>query len=194
MCQVRFLFFQIMVNLGHRPVQFAYHLPIRLSSPEFCKRVLPFTGRQDSHHFSVLGNRSSSDVNVILLQHFYNFLVRERFALILLLYDFSNFFFYAFRCYGIAGYAIDGAVEEKFQLEYALRGMHILVRGHPAYGRFVHVDIFCDILENQRFQVRYAVVEKTPLKLDNAFRHLVDGSLPLMDALDQPDRCSKFFL
>jgi hypothetical protein len=58
----------------------------------------------------------------------------------------------------------------------------------------MHLNVFCHIAQHQRLQVLNPFVQEVPLELDDTLGDLVDGSLTLMDAPDQPDRRSEFFL
>jgi hypothetical protein len=76
-----------------------------------------FVGRQHAHHFTVFGNGTAGDIDIVRLEHS---------AILLSLNGFLGFspsmrrFYFglhAGRCDGFAVYPLDGAVEEVFELK-----------------------------------------------------------------------------
>ena len=84
----------------------------------------------------------------------------------------------------------DAAVEEVLELEQALRGLHVLVRGDAADGRLVHVDVVADVAQRERAQEGQALVEEVALEVHEALGHAPQRALALLHALDQPHRAS----
>ena len=54
------------------------------------------------------------------------------------------------------------AREEELELEHAARRLHVLVAGHAADGRLVHVDLARDLLQRERLQERDALARRNP--------------------------------
>src|SRR6266542_2867988 len=59
--------------------------------------------------------------------------------------------------------AADPAVEEVFQLEHALRRVHVLVIDDPADGGLVHADVVRDVAQYERTEIFDPVIEELPL-------------------------------
>jgi len=70
------------------------------------------------------------------------------------------FFLDGFRADIFAATGFDARGEEELQFENALRRMRVFVGGRAADGRFVHSDIFRDVLQHQRAQTADAMIEK----------------------------------
>ena len=84
-------------------------------------------------------------------------------------------------------------MEEVLHLEHPLRGVHVLVVDHAADRRFVHPDVCRHISEHQRAKIFDASLKEFGLERDDASGHFVDGLLPLIDRLDEPERRPKLF-
>ena len=65
--------------------------------------------------------------------------------------------------------------------------MHIFVVGHPADRGLMHLNIFRNIPEDEGLEILNSLIQKVLLKLDDAFGHLVDRPLALINAPDQPE-------
>ena len=94
----------------------------------------------------------------------------------------------------LAAGAGDRRVEEVLELEDALRRVHVLGGGDAADGRLVHADVLGDVAQDERLQVRDALVEEVALELHDALRHFMNRALPLLNRAEQPLRRAHLLL
>src|SRR2546422_3381491 len=88
----------------------------------------------------------------------------------------------------------DAAVEEELELEQPLGGLDILVGRHAADRGLVHADVFADVPERQGPEVGQALVEELALELHDGLGDLAQGTLPLVDRLDEPEGRAQLLL
>ena len=143
----------------------------------------PLPRRQNAHHLSVLRNGSASDPCVHFPQYFRYFLVAVRLLLFLRLNDISDLLFDTLRGNCVTIHAANRAIKEVFEFKYSLWCINVFIGGHSTNGGLVHLNIFCDITKHERFEAGDPVVQEFSLKPNDTFRHSVNGSLPLMNAL-----------
>ena len=142
--------------------------------------------RRYLHLFAVFGNRTAGDLDILFEQFVGDGAVAKRLALssawmswrIRVLIDSE-----ASASLPSRGMAVE---KEEFELVDSLGGVGVFVRCHPADGRFVHADVFSHIPQDQRFQVGGTAFEKIMLKFQDGLHHLVDGSLTLVQRIDEP--------
>src|SRR3712207_8460753 len=61
-----------------------------------------------------------------------------------------------------------------FRSEDALRRVHVLARRHARHRGLVHPDVLGHVPQDQRLEVRDALVQEVPLELDDALGDFVD--------------------
>ena len=81
-------------------------------------------------------------------------------------------------------------MEEEAQLVDPARGVHVLVGHHAGDRGLVNADVVGHVAQDQGPQVRDPVVQEAALVADDRLRDLVDGALPLVHALQQPQRAA----
>jgi hypothetical protein len=72
--------------------------------------------------------------------------------------------------------------------------MNILIVGHPADGGLMHLDVLGHVAKDKGFERLNPVVQKIFLKFDDALGHSINRPLTLVNAPDQPESGSEFFL
>src|SRR3989337_2024906 len=82
---------------------------------------------------------------------------------------------------------VQAGIEEKLHLEDPVGSAYVLAVRHPGHRRLVHGDVLRDVPERKGLHEFRPALEKIPLELHDAFDDLVDGPLPLLDALDKPE-------
>jgi len=76
-------------------------------------------------------------------------------------------------------------VKKYFEIEDAVRGLHIFVGDGAAYGRLVDADDVGDLGHRKRLEVRDAIFEERGLRLDDLAGDALDGALALLDGVDE---------
>lgn len=114
--------------------------------------VLPLHGGQDAQALPVFRDGSPRDVNVRGLEDADDLLVADRFMRIFLGNNLTNPLLDRLRGYLLTGSLCDAALEEILHLQDALRRMYVFVRGHPADGGFMHIDVFRHVSQDERLQ------------------------------------------
>src|SRR5882672_7516180 len=151
-------------------------------------QYLPLVRRRNLELLAVLGDRAARQLEALALQDADDLRVAQRLPRILLLDDLPDPLLDGHRRHRVAVRAGDAAVEEVLHLEHALWRVHVLVGDDAADGGLVHADVVGDVAQHQGAEVFDAVIQEVALEVDDARRDLVDGLLPLLDRLDQPER------
>src|SRR4029453_14222066 len=118
------------------------------------------TGNFSEEHFSlvrcwnlqllaILRDGAAGKHQTLLLEDAHDFRVAQRLARILVLDDLADSLFDGDRRDALAERAADPAVEKVFQLEDALRRVHVLVVDDAADRRFVHADVVGHMAKHQ---------------------------------------------
>src|SRR5687767_992084 len=144
------------------------------------KEHLSLVRRRNLQLLAVLRDRATRQHEPFLLKDADDLRVAERLARIFVLDDLPDPLLDRHRRDALAERTADPAVEEVLHLEHALRRVHVLVVHDAADGRFVHADVVGHVAQDERPQILDAVIEKLPLEIDDARRHLVDRLLPLV--------------
>src|SRR6266545_118368 len=108
------------------------------------EKNFPLVGRGDLQLFAVFRDRAPREHQPFLLQDADDLGVAERLARFFVLDDLPDPLLDRDRRDALAVRAADPAVEEVFQLEHALRRVHVLVIDDPADGGLVHADVVRD--------------------------------------------------
>src|SRR6266542_2159448 len=161
---------------------------------KWLEKNLPLVRCGDFQLFAVFRDRPPREHQPFLLQDADDLRVAEWLARVFVLDDLPDPLLDRDRRDALAVRAADPAVEEVFQLEHALRRVHVLVIDDPADGGLVHADVVRDVAQYERPEIFDPVIEELPLEVDDARRHLVDRLLTLIDGLDQPQRGSELIL
>src|SRR5262245_19836137 len=155
---------------------------------DLLKILFALGGRRDAELLAVLRHGAPGDQDALGPQLLHDARVGVRMPPVLVLDDTGDLVLDRERGDIVARRRVDAAVEEILHREETPRRVDVFV-GHDARdGRLVHADVVGDVAEHERPEVLDAVVEERPLVAHDGLGHLVDRTLPLVEALDQPDR------
>src|SRR5574338_1116133 len=156
--------------------------------------LLALAARQDAELLAVLGDGAARDVDAALLEQLDDLLVRVRALGVLARDQLLDLRLHRLRREVLAVRARDARVEEELQLEDALRRVHVLRRRHARHRRLVHADVLGDVTQDERLEMRDALVEELALELQDRLGDLDDRALALLDRSDQPLRRAQLVL
>src|SRR5580704_177849 len=114
--------------------------------PALSSDLLAIRRRRDSHRLPILGHRATRNIDLFGAQHLGDRLIREWALRSFRRNHPADLFLDRLGAHIFAAGALYPRGEEKFQLENSLRRMRVLVGGRAAARRFMHPDVFGDIL------------------------------------------------
>src|SRR3970040_779973 len=164
-------------------------LPPLDESLRLCLKQLLSLGRgKHTHRLALFGDGAAGDPDPLVAEEPDEILVAQRIVPPFASYDFQDLLLDRLGTdMRPPPVPVQAGIEEKLQLEDPVGSAYVLAARHPGHRRLMHGDVLRDVPERKGLHEFRPALEKIPLELHDAFDDLVDGPLPLLDALDEPE-------